>query len=29
MAGAARGLVPVKLSTPQVRRARIRARYAA
>jgi 3-methyladenine DNA glycosylase/8-oxoguanine DNA glycosylase len=29
MAGAARGLVPIKLSTPQVRRARIRARYAA
>ena len=29
MAGAARGLVPVKLSGPQVRRARIKARYAA
>ena len=29
MAGASRGLVPLKLSRPEVRRERIRARYAA
>ena len=29
MAGASRGLVPLKLSQPQVRRDRIKARYAA
>ena len=29
MAGAARGLVPLKLSRPEVRRERIKARYAA
>jgi 3-methyladenine DNA glycosylase/8-oxoguanine DNA glycosylase len=29
MAGASRGLVPLKLSSPQVRRERIKARYAA